>query len=113
MMRTGISAATNTPRDHVCPSAPAGRPPLRATTTKSENQPLRLGRSGKSRGLRSLPHSRELGGYFKILTARAITSPNISREPAAWIAIAILAQRESGITSVGLNAVALVKPRYR
>jgi hypothetical protein len=28
-------------------------------------------------------------------------------------AIAIFAQGTSGITSVGLNAVALVKPRYR
>ncbi len=49
--------------------------------------------------------------YRRMLTARAITSPRMASEPAACIAIAALAQRASGITSVGLNAVALVKPR--
>jgi hypothetical protein len=67
---------------------------------------------------RRLPNGREQlataetpDGYFKMFTARAITSPRIASEPAAWTAIASLAHRESGITSVGLNAVALVKPR--
>jgi hypothetical protein len=49
--------------------------------------------------------------YRRMLTARAITSPRMASEPAACIVIAALAQRASGITSVGLNAVALVKPR--
>ncbi len=51
--------------------------------------------------------------YFRMLTARAITSPRIKSDPAACTAMASLAQRASGITSVGLKAVALVKPRYR
>ena len=49
--------------------------------------------------------------YRRILTARAITSPKMRSEPAACMVMAALAQRASGITSVGLNAVALVKPR--
>ena len=51
------------------------------------------------------------GGYFKMLTARAITRPRIMREPTACTVMASLAHRASGITSVGLNAVASVKPR--
>jgi len=49
--------------------------------------------------------------YGRMLTARAITSPSTAREPAACRVMTALAQRASGITSVGLNAVALVKPR--
>src|ERR1700744_482142 len=51
--------------------------------------------------------------YFKMLTARAMTSPRMASEPAACTAIVSLAQRASGMTSVGLKAVALVNPRYR
>jgi len=58
-----------------------------------------------------LARSRLALGYFKILTARAITSPRIMMEPTACTVMANLAQRASGITSVGLNAVASVKPR--
>ena len=53
----------------------------------------------------------EAGGYFKMLTARAITRPRIMRELTACTVMASLAHRVSGITSVGLNAVASVKPR--
>ena len=49
--------------------------------------------------------------YFKMLTARATTSPRRARDAMAWTAITSLAQCLSGMTSVGLNAVALVKPR--
>jgi hypothetical protein len=45
-------------------------------------------------------------------TARATTSPRMAIEITDWIAIVILAQGTSGITSVGLSAVALVKARY-
>jgi hypothetical protein len=58
------------------------------------------------------PHGLTPGeGYCRMLTARAITSPRMAREPVACMVIAALAQRARGITSVGLNAVALVKPR--
>jgi hypothetical protein len=62
---------------------------------------------------RGEPATAETGNYFKMLTARAITRPSITREPTACTVMASLAQRASGITSVGLNAVASVKPRYR
>ena len=76
--------------------------------------PIPRRQSRRARDSRSaLQNSIEIAGYFRMLTARAITSPRISSETAAWIAIASFAQRASGMTSVGLNAVALVKPRYR
>jgi len=46
-----------------------------------------------------------------MLTARATTSPRTASEPIAWMVMASLLQRASGITSVGLSAVAFVKPR--
>ena len=49
--------------------------------------------------------------YLRMLTARAITSPRIMMEQTACTVIASFAQRASGITSVGLNAVASVKAR--
>jgi hypothetical protein len=45
-----------------------------------------------------------------MLTARAITSPKMTRELTACTVMAALAHRASGITSVGLNAVALAIP---
>ena len=51
--------------------------------------------------------------YEKMFTARAITRPRTTSEIIACTAMAIFAQAASGIASVGLNAVALVKPRYR
>src|SRR5580704_10713144 len=53
---------------------------------------------------RAAPRPAGMGGYFKILTARAITSPRIMRDPTACTVMASLAQRAIGITSVGLNA---------
>jgi hypothetical protein len=50
-------------------------------------------------------------GYVRMFTARAITSPRTASEPNACTVIASLAHRASGMTSVGLNAVAFVKPR--
>ena len=48
-----------------------------------------------------------------MFTARAITRLRMQREMSDCTPIAILAHGTSGITSVGLNAVAFVKPRYR
>jgi hypothetical protein len=48
-----------------------------------------------------------------VFTARAITSATSTSELADWMVIASLAQRDNGMTSVGLNAVVLVKERYR
>jgi hypothetical protein len=52
-------------------------------------------------------------GYFRMLTALAMTSPTTTRHAVAWTAIASFAHRAMGMTSVGLKAVASVKPRYR
>ena len=49
--------------------------------------------------------------YVKMLTARAMTRPMTTSETVDCTAIADVAQGASGITSVGLNAVLLVKPR--
>jgi hypothetical protein len=50
-------------------------------------------------------------GYFRMLTARATTSATVTMEMTDCRAMASFAQRDSGRTSVGLNADALVKAR--
>ena len=50
-------------------------------------------------------------GYFKMLTARATISATVMMEMTDCRAMASFAQRDSGITSAGLNADALVKAR--
>jgi len=52
-------------------------------------------------------------GYFKMLTARATIRATVTIETTDCTVMASLAHRDSGITSVGLNAAALVKARYR
>ncbi len=49
----------------------------------------------------------------KMLTARATTSATVTRDTADCRVIAIFDQRDSGMVSVGLKAVALVNARYR
>ena len=50
---------------------------------------------------------------MRMLTARETTRATVTIEMADCTVIAILAHRESGITSVGLNAAAFVSARYR
>ena len=50
-------------------------------------------------------------GYFRMLTARATISATVTMEMTDCRAMASLAQRDSGSTSVGLNADALVNAR--
>ena len=50
-------------------------------------------------------------GYFRMLTARATISATVTMDTADCRAMASFAQRDSGITSVGLNADALVNAR--
>ncbi len=45
---------------------------------------------------------------LRMFTARATTSPTVSRAATDWMPMTILAVWVSGIVSVGLNAVALV-----
>ena len=68
------------------PGKPAGRAPGLATDTSAP-------------------------GYFRMLTARATISATVTMEMTDWRAMASFAQRDSGITSVGLNADALVNAR--
>ncbi len=51
----------------------------------------------------------ELGCYLRMLTARAATSSTVTAETADSISISDFAQRVSGIASVGLKAIELVK----
>jgi len=53
------------------------------------------------------------GRYLRMLTARATTRATVIRETADCSSMIIFAQRVSGIVSVGLKAVALVKETYR
>ena len=50
-------------------------------------------------------------GYFRMLTARATISATVTMETTDCKVMASFAQRDSGITSVGLNAAALVNAR--
>ncbi len=54
-----------------------------------------------------------VGCYLRMLTARATTRATVTIETAACTVMPIFAQRDNGITSVGLNAAALVNDRYR
>ena len=49
--------------------------------------------------------------HVKALTARAMIRPKRASDTVDWRIMVYLARCVSGITSVGLNAVALVKPR--
>src|SRR5262249_22535833 len=49
----------------------------------------------------------------KAFTARATIRPNSASATVDWTSIAYLARWLSGMTSVGLKAVAFVKPRWR
>ena len=51
------------------------------------------------------------GPQVRTLTARATMRPRISSDATAWTDMMIFAQCASGMTSVGLNAVELVRPR--
>jgi len=52
-----------------------------------------------------------LWGYFKMLVTRAMASPTVSRATADCKPMNALAGRVSGMVSVGLKAVALVRLR--
>ena len=68
------------------------------------------GAGGCSRDLLRRPH-RQATPQLRTLTARAMTSTAISNDTADCTSMSIFAHRDIGITSVGLNAVALVNER--
>jgi hypothetical protein len=51
--------------------------------------------------------------YLKMFTARATTSRTVTDDTVASVSIKLFANRVSGIVSVGLNAIELVKETYR
>ena len=59
------------------------------------------------------PKDRRETAYENTLTARAITRPTTVREIRDCSAIVSFAHRAMGMTSVGLNAVLVVRPRMR
>jgi hypothetical protein len=61
-----------------------------------------------------MPGPEQLGStYFKMLTARAMTSATVITEIADCVSMVSFVQRVRGITSVGLNAIAFVNDTYR
>lgn len=79
-------------------------------TQRPAGPPNGMGRPGRS-VLASNSASRTSERYANTFTARAITRPRITSEISACRAIVALAHSASGMASVGLKAVALVKPR--
>ena len=77
-------------------SSATPRPPFLA----SEKRRLSEARSGPT-------------AHLRMLTARAITSATVTSETSDWASMVSFAHRDNGMTSVGLNAVALVNDRYR
>ena len=51
--------------------------------------------------------------YERVLTARATMIPTVTSDAVPWTPISTLARNESGIVSVGLNAVWFVSDTYR
>ena len=89
------------------PEADAGSPVPSAMTAA---RPAPGESAGRAPGLAA---STPAPGYFKMLTARATISATVTIETTDCKVMASLAHRDSGITSAGLNAAALVKARYR
>lgn len=82
-------------------------PPHQTQVRESDHTVLSEGRAARQRQLASD------WCYLKILTARAMTRATVTNEIRDLASIVSFAHRESGMTSVGLKAVALVKERYR
>ena len=59
------------------------------------------------------PTPNTLASQCRMFTARATTSTMITIDSPDWSIISSFAGRESGITSVGLNAVPFVNEKYR
>jgi len=64
------------------------------------------------RGCSGVP-SRACGQVLRMLTARAMTSAPMASDTEDCTSMVSFAHLANGITSVGLNAVALVNDRYR
>ena len=80
---------------------PGGFLPVRHDRSRNRTQ-------GRAPGLTAVTSA---PGYFKMLTARATISATVTMEMTDCRVMASFAQRDSGITSVGLNADALVNAR--
>ncbi len=83
--------------------------PRRAGSAAVGQAPVGLALSGGRRIL--IADSKRSGHQVRMFTARATTSPRMTSEINACTPMVSLAQCRSGMTSVGLNAVAFVRPR--
>ena len=88
--------------------APGGSSPSAMTAAVTAPGPTPGKPAGRAPGLAA---GTSAPGYFKMLTARATISATVTMEMTDCRAMASFAQRDSGITSVGLNADALVNAR--
>ena len=103
------------------PGLGAGRAPVRrpgADGVTHQRAGRRIGACRPpGRGPPGSLHPRRRGrrsrGHVKAFTARAMTRPMMVREMSDCSAIVSFAHRARGITSVGLNAVLVVRPRTR
>lgn len=103
------------------PASGAGKPPggIEAGNAAADDRNVRfhLPPSVQPSGCSNFASTGRLGkapdgsSYARMLTARAATSAIVSREIIASAIIRSLARCESGMVSVGENAVALVKAR--
>jgi hypothetical protein len=100
-----------TPRDRGQSSGRPGRPDRTRRVALRVAQQPGTHAGGQVRAL--IRVHRQRGCYFKMLTARAITRATVTSEIRDWASMVSFAHRESGMTSVGLKAVALVKERYK
>lgn len=89
----------------------AGRPLVAGLPQVNDAQVGQCGQSG-----RIMTPARAVCGtrcYLRMLTARARTRTTVTIDTADCSSMAVFAHRDSGMTSVGLNAAALVNDRYR
>ena len=95
------------------PGASTCSPVALGILTSRETEVLKLIAHGMSNAEISDTLAIAAERYLRMLTARATTRATVTIETLAWAVMPIFAHRDSGIVSVGLNAVALVKDRYR
>ncbi len=89
-------------------------PPLRRLVRAPRRRDRRDGKQDRGEQLDPvLPPLVGLHAQAKTLTARAITSPTTVSEMSDCSAIVSFAHQAMGITSVGLKAVDVVRPRMR
>jgi len=107
----GAEIYPSTPSRSAARYLPGYRPPASTAATTAAALRSRLAPGRVFAAAREPRRSRVPDQDLRMLTARAITSAPTDNDTADWTSIVSFAHLASGITSVGLNAVALVKDR--